>query len=63
MNASTNQSPSRTALIILAVLFCLGSIAIALVYPLNWTWVGPALGAVAVAAYGSRRRSPPGRDG
>ncbi len=63
---STNSrvSSARAVVIAVALVFCLASIAVALAYPLNWSWVGPALGAVGVALYRTRRGSaPPGGSG
>ncbi|MEY9835780.1 hypothetical protein [Streptomyces sp. 846.5] len=56
MDAQTDRSPARPILITVGLLFCVGSIAVALAYPLNWSWVGPALGAVGVAAFRYFRR-------
>jgi hypothetical protein len=55
MKSTNSRLSARAVLIAVALVFCVASIAVALAYPLNWSWVGPALGAVGVALYRTRR--------
>jgi hypothetical protein len=50
MSSSNSRSFLKPLLIAIAILFCVASVGAALAYPVNWAWVGPALGAVAWAA-------------
>jgi len=59
MKSTNSRLSTRAVLIAVALVFCVASIAVALAYPLNWSWVGPALGAVGVALYRTRGGAPP----